>query len=108
MRKHQRLNSYHMELASAAATRKAQAAPTTVTMAQQFWAEYYRLSSARVTDKTPRFDDAIAAYLCYRLAMSEDSLNEMVATMLAEGVTHRHAFGEYVNSILSGGIKVTA
>lgn len=108
MRKHQRLNTYNEERASAAAQRRAQATPVVRTLANDFWCEYYRLSSDRVTDKTPRFDDGIVAYLCYRMAMSEDSLNEMIATMLAEGITHHHHMGEEISAVLSSGLKVAA
>lgn len=102
MRRHQRLNSYNTERANRKATRKAQEKPLVRTLKNDFWGEYYRLSSERVTDKTPRFDETTVAYLCYRLAMSEESLIDMIQTMLAEGITHRHQMGEEINSILAG------
>lgn len=107
MRKHQRLNTYNEERASAAATRKAQANIVNVhTLAATFWGEYYRLTSMRVTDKTPQFSAETLSAIAYRLLMTEDAVLAMIANMLAEGITHRHPQGEYIKAILSEGLVV--
>jgi hypothetical protein len=108
MRKHQRLNTYNTERANAAAVRKAQAAPVALTLAATFWGEYYRLTSARVTDKTPQFSAEVLDEIACRLLLTEDAVLAMIAKMLEEGITHRHPQGEYIKAILSDGIKVTA
>lgn len=109
MHKHQRLNTYNEERASRAATRKAQAATPAYmhTLASTFFGEYYRLTSARVTDKTPQFGAEVLAAIACRLLMTEEDVLAMIAKMLEEGITHRHPQGAHIKAVLSD-VKVTA
>jgi hypothetical protein len=108
MRKHQRLNSYNTERANRKATRKAQETPIVRTLKNDFWGEYYRLSSERVTDKTPRFEPGTLTEIAYRLALTEQMVIDLMTYMRFDGITHRDPQGEYISSILSDAQRVTA